>query len=205
MYKLSPSIGPVKWRYCASSMKRSGAFFIRSFVISRTGQKAVFDALERRDPRIKIVVNPTNVGTTAAANRGIAAASANIIVRLDADDIAEPGRVRRLVAALDEDPQLGLVGTWCTLIDEAGQLRGVDRMPESDLEIRWTILFRNPLYHSTAAFRRVCFEAAGRYKIDELISQDHYLSFQMLPLCRARNIAEPLVRYRMNPRVASPG
>ena len=163
-----------------------------------TGQKAVFDALERRDPRIKIVVNPTNVGTAAAANRGIAAASADIIVRLDADDIAEPGRVRHLVAALDEDPELGLVGSWCTLIDEAGQPRGVERMPESDLEIRWTILFHNPFYHSTVAFRRICFEAAGRYKIDELISQDHYLWFQMLPLCRARNIAEPLVRYRMN-------
>ena len=69
-------------------------------------------------------------------------------------------------------------------------------MPESDLEIRWTILFHNSLYHSTVAFRRVCFEAAGRYKIDELISQDYYLWFQMLPLCRARNIAEPLVRYQ---------
>lgn len=73
-------------------------------------------------------------------------------------------------------------------------------MPETDLEIRWTILFHNPFYQSTAAFRRSCFEAAGRYKIEKLISEDHYLWFHMLPLCRARNIAEPLVRYRLNPR-----
>jgi hypothetical protein len=86
------------------------------------------------------------------------------------------------------------------LIDEAGQPHRVKRMPETDLEIRWTILFHNPFYQSTAAFRRSCFEAAGRYKIEKLISEDHYLWFHMLPLCRARNIAEPLVRYRLNPR-----
>jgi hypothetical protein len=74
------------------------------------------------------------------------------------------------------------------LIDEAGLPQGVAPMPETDLEIRWTILFHNPFYHSTVAFRRSCFEAAGRYKIDELVSQDHYLWFHMLPFCRARNI-----------------
>jgi glycosyltransferase involved in cell wall biosynthesis len=165
-----------------------------------TGQDAIFKVLERRDPRIRLLVNPTNLGTAAAANRGIEAASADIIVRLDADDVAEPTRVGRLVAALADDPQLGLVGSWVTLIDETGQPHGVQRMPETDLQIRWTILFHNPFYHSSVAFRRSCFEAAGRYKIEELVSQDHYLWFHMLPFCRARNIAEPLTRYRINPR-----
>ena len=73
-------------------------------------------------------------------------------------------------------------------------------MPESDVAIRWTILFYNPFYHSTVAYRRRCFEAAGRYRPEELVSQDHYLWFQMLPLCKARNIPEPLTRYRVNPR-----
>lgn len=164
------------------------------------GQDAKFKALEQRDPRIRLVSNPTNLGTAAAANRGIAVATADIIVRLDADDIAEPARVGRLVAALAEDPELGLVGSWVTLIDEAGGPHGVERTPETDLEIRWTILFHNPFYHSAVAFRRSCFESAGRYRSHERVSQDHYLWFDMLPFCRARNIAEPLTRYRRNPR-----
>jgi glycosyltransferase involved in cell wall biosynthesis len=165
-----------------------------------SGQDAVFQALARRDSRIRIVVNPTNLGTAAAANRGIEIARADIIVRLDADDIAEPTRVGRLVAALADDPQLGLVGSWCTFIDEADRQLGVERMPESDLEIRWIILFFNPFYHSTVAFRRNLFEAAGRYRSGQLVSEDHYLWFYMLPLCRARNIAESLAQYRLNPR-----
>ena len=163
-----------------------------------TGQDAVFQALARRDPRIRIVVNPTNLGTAAAANRGIEAARADIILRLDADDVAEPTHVGRLVAALADDPQLGLVGSSVTLIDEADQVHYVQAMPQTDLEIRWTILFYNPFYHSAVAYRRSCFEAAGHYRIEELVSQDHYLWFQMLPLCRMRNLAEPLTRYRMN-------
>ncbi|WP_172374116.1 glycosyltransferase [Mesorhizobium sp. NZP2234] len=163
-----------------------------------TGQDAVFQELARRDPRIRLVINPTNLGTAAAANRGIEAARGEIILRLDADDVAEPTHVGRLVAALDEDSELGLVGHAVTLIDEADRVVGAQRMPETDLEIRWTILFHNPFYHSTIAYRRGCFEAAGRYRIDELVSQDHYLWFDMLPLCRARNLAEPLTRYRLN-------
>ena len=165
-----------------------------------TGNEALFGALERRDPRIRLVVNQANMGTAVAANRGIEAARADIIVRLDADDIAEPDRVGRLIAALEEDPQVGVVGSAVTLIDEAGQPHGVARMPETDMEVRWTILFHNPFYHSAVAFRRSCFEAAGRYLTEELVSQDHYLWFHMLPHCRARNLAQPLTRYRMNSR-----
>jgi glycosyltransferase involved in cell wall biosynthesis len=165
-----------------------------------TGETERFRQIEDRDPRIRVIALPINTGTAVAANRGIEAARADIIARLDADDIAEPGHIGRLVAALREEPNLGLVGSSCMLVDEAGQPIRVQPMPKSDVEIRWTILFYNPFYHSTVAYRRSCFEAAGRYKVDELISQDHYLWFQMLPLCKARNFSEPLTRYRVNPR-----
>jgi glycosyltransferase involved in cell wall biosynthesis len=147
-----------------------------------------------------VVVNPSNLGAAAAANRGIEIASADIIARMDADDVAEPTHVARLVAALEDDPQLGLVGSSVTCIDETGQPHSVQRMPETDIEIRWTMLFHNPFYHPAVAFRRSCFEAAGRYIAEELVSHDHYLWFHMLPFCRMRNIAEPLTRYRLNPR-----
>jgi glycosyltransferase involved in cell wall biosynthesis len=163
-----------------------------------TGEEARFRALQQRDPRIRLVVNPTNLGTAAAANRGIAAARADIIARLDADDIAEPARLGRLVGALAEDPELGLVGSWCATIDESGRAKGMHRMPPTDPEIRWTILFHSPFIHSTVAYRRECFEVAGGYRPEELVSQDHYLWFEMLPHCRARNIPESLARYRHN-------
>ena len=163
-----------------------------------TGARDVFADLTRRDPRIRLLTNETNVGAATSANRGIAAARGEIIARLDADDVAEPAHVGRLVAALDADPGLGLVGTAVTLIDEEDREHGVRPMPATDLDIRWTILFHCPFFHSTVAYRRHLFDAVGGYRDHELISQDHYLWHEMLPLTRAANLPEPLTRYRMN-------
>lgn len=77
---------------------------------------------------------------------------------------------------------------------------GSQTMPQTDLEIRWTILFHNPFYHPAVAFRRSCFEKADRYRPEEAVSYDHYLWFDMLPFCRARNLADRLTQYRCNPR-----
>jgi len=162
--------------------------------------KSGFAGVEARDGRIRLLVNPHNVGTAVAANRGIAAARGDIIVRLDADDVCEPARVGRLVAALDADPELGLIASAVTLINEAGAALSVQVMPESDVEIRWTMLFHNPFYHSSAAFRRSLFDEAGGYLPHELVSQDHYLWAELMRRCRARNLSEPLARYRINSR-----
>ena len=165
-----------------------------------TGQDAVFARLAERDSRIRIITNKANLGTAAAANRGVASARANIIAPLDADDIAEPTRLEQLVAALDADPALGLVGSWFTTIDEAGARRELVRTPECDLKVRWTNLFCNPFCHSSVAYRRNIFEAANGYEADQPILADQYLWSRMLPICRVRNIPDALVRYRINPR-----
>jgi glycosyltransferase involved in cell wall biosynthesis len=155
-------------------------------------------AFIHRDPRIRIVVNERNLGTAAAANRGIQAARADIIARIDADDVAEPTRLRRLVSALDADPTLGLVGSWFATITEDGEYREVIRLPEADLAIRWSFLFSNPFCHSATAFRRSCFEAAGRYRPELRTLEDYDLWSRMLATCRTGNIPEVLARYRLN-------
>lgn len=156
-------------------------------------------ALVALDPRIRVLHLEANAGTAAAANRGIAEARAPIIARLDSDDIAEPEWLARTIAALAADPELGLVGSAVTFIDADGRTLGVQPMPESDFAIRFTLLFHSPFYHSTTTYRRALFEAVGGYRVDQPVSQDHYLWPALLEHCRARNLAEPLVRYRINP------
>lgn len=183
-----------------SVLRQSFTDFELVIVDDASGEDALMQGLAARDPRIHLLVNERNLGAAVSANRGIAASRGGIIARIDADDIAEPQRLARLVEALDADPGLGLVGSDVRFIDESGQPIGQDRLPRTDLDIRWTILFHNPFYHPAVAFRRHCFEAAGRYRPAELVSQDHYLWFDMLPHCRARNIPEFLTLYRINPQ-----
>jgi glycosyltransferase involved in cell wall biosynthesis len=183
-----------------SVLEQDFADFEFIIVDDGTGETAIFESLRQRDRRIRVLVNSENLGTAAAANRGIEEARSDIIVRLDADDICMPARLRKVVAAFEEDKRLGLIGSATEFIDEAGRVVGAQAMSETDLEIRWTILFHCPFWHSTVAFRRRCFEAAGRYRPEKTLSEDHYLWFDMLPFCRARNLPEPLARYRLNPR-----
>ena len=156
-------------------------------------------ALAGIDPRLRIIRLEANVGTAEAANRGIAQARAPIVARLDSDDLAEPDWLARTVGALAADSNLGLVGSAVTLIDSNGRRLGVRPMPESDFAIRFTLLFYSPFYHSTTTFRRALFDKAGGYRADQPVSQDHYLWPKLLEIGRARNLAEPLVRYRVNP------
>jgi glycosyltransferase involved in cell wall biosynthesis len=158
----------------------------------------VMASLAGCDPRIRIVMNEHNLGPAGAANRGIAASRAGIIVRLDADDIAKPTRVGRLVAALDADAALGLVGSWFETMTESGEPLELIRLPETDVEIRWCFLFCNPFCQSAVAFRRSCFEAAGGYRPELRTLEDYDLWARMLATCRAGNIPEPLARYRLN-------
>lgn len=156
-------------------------------------------ALLELDPRIRVMRLDDNRGTAVAANAGIATARAPIIARLDSDDVAEPDWLAAVVGALHADPKLGLVGSAVTLIDPQGFVTGHQAMPESDFGIRFTLLFHCPFYHSTTAYRRSLFDQAGGYRPDQPVSQDHYLWAAMLPHCRARNLPDRLVRYRLNP------
>jgi len=160
----------------------------------------VFARLAALDPRIRIVGSDRNLGTYAAANRAIAGARGAIIARLDADDLARPTRLARLVAALDADSELGLVGSWAARISETGEARAPWQTPTTDLLVRWTILFLNPFCHSTVAFRRTCFDAVGGYNSTMTASGDYELWWKMLDVCRAENIPEILADYRINSR-----
>lgn len=159
----------------------------------------VFADLKKRDKRIRIVTMSQNGGAAAAANAGVAIARAPIIARIDADDIYEPECLQKLVAAMDANPGLGIVGSTVTFMSENGELLRVQPMPPTDLDVRWTILFHNPFFHPGSAFRKALFDKVGGYRVKERISHDHYLWHDMLPHCMAINLAEPLLRYRINP------
>jgi glycosyltransferase involved in cell wall biosynthesis len=62
------------------------------------------------DPRVRVIIAERNGGPSAARNRGLDAARADIVAFLDSDDVYRPHRLSRPLAAFAADP--GLV---CTL------------------------------------------------------------------------------------------
>jgi glycosyltransferase involved in cell wall biosynthesis len=83
---------------------------------------AILAEAARRDPRI-VVVSKGSMGIVAALNLGLAMARSPLVARLDADDIALPGRLARQVETMQRDPVLGVLGGFAELIDESGRTR----------------------------------------------------------------------------------
>ena len=152
------------------------------------------------DSRIKVHRNSENLGLTRSLNQTLDLASGKYIARMDADDISLPDRLARQIAFLDIHPDIGIVGTALRRISMRGtKIGGVVRKPLSDTAIRWACLLENPITHPSVMMRRsVLMEHGLRYDPSFQTSQDYELWVRMLQVCKAANLPEPLLLYRVH-------
>lgn len=90
---------------------------------STDGTKLLLDYVSNRDRRIKVIRNEKNLGRSASRNIGNAAATGEIILVLDADDIAYADRAKFSVKALEK---ADLVYGTCDVIDCLGTKLGTN-------------------------------------------------------------------------------
>ncbi|MFC1453452.1 hypothetical protein ACFLSJ_08940, partial [Verrucomicrobiota bacterium] len=113
-----------------------------------------------------------------------------------ADDLSLPDRLRRQVEFLDAHPAVGILGTanFLELTGEAD--RQVVERPLADSDIRWTMLFKNALVHTSVTFRRKLVAEVGGYDEEYVRSQDYDLWTRVLAHSEGANLDEPLVVLR---------
>ena len=70
---------------------------------------AVARELASGDRRIRVLAHPENLGAVRTFNDGLAQATGEFLIRLDADDMLTPGSVARAVAVAQAFPSVGLV------------------------------------------------------------------------------------------------
>jgi len=148
-----------------------------------------------RDGRIR-VLRQDELGLVAALNRGLDEARGPLLARLDADDCAAAARFERQIRVLEDNPSIGLIGSWAARIDAYGRNRGYLR-PETRPEKIADMLTRaNPLIHSTVMFRTEVARRLGGYRAALEAAEDYDLWLRMSEVTRLANVAEPLVQYR---------
>lgn len=151
------------------------------------------------DPRIRYIENETRTSLPRQHNRGLAEARGAFICRFDADDICEPDRVARELAFLETHPDVDVVGSALTVIDEHARMVGRRGYPRDHDAIVAAMRRFNPIANSTVMFRRQVYERFGGWRDSTLPAQD-YEWYSRLGAGGARfaNLAEPLVRYRLH-------
>ena len=163
---------------------------------------SVLADFRRRDGRIRVHTQE-NQGLVPALNTACGLARGRYIARMDADDVSLPDRFAKQVKALDESPEIGLVGGALEAIDEEGRSLHTIRYPADDGEIRKAILRRCGIGHPSVIMRKEAFDEAGGYRRAFLHAEDSDLWLRIAERWRLRNLQDTVVRYRMHPRQVS--
>jgi len=126
------------------------------------------EALDRGDSRLHILPCDGR-GVSAAFNSGLAAAGGAFVARMDADDVALPGRLEAQLALLASRPEIDLAG-GCVEIFSGQPVRAGNRRYQAWLnglrepqDIRREIFVESPIPNPTALFRREALAALGGY------------------------------------------
>ena len=160
---------------------------------------------EIEDDRMRVVRNERNLGISETLNNGIAVSRGECVALQDHDDVSLPTRLEYQVAFLDKHAQVGMVGSSCSVIDEAGTPVAHWPVESDDVKLRWALLWRNPFFHTTLMVRRRAIEEVGGYSSDPQyrFAEDYDLMSRVAFRYAVANISQPLVSYRMHTTSAS--
>lgn len=150
-----------------------------------------------RDSRVQVIKNSTNLGLTASLNKGLAFSKGRYIARMDADDIALPGRFMTQYWFMEEHPDVAACGSWISVIDEQGQLLGEKNLALSYEDIKKKMLFNNQFIHSTLFFRADILKENGGYNEFFKKSQDYELMLRLSSKYPVVNLREKLLQFRL--------
>ncbi len=93
---------------CATGLLAEGVTDL--VVVDNGSSDGSVATLQRAVPDAEVVVTGTNLGYGSAANRGVAATDAPVVLVCNPDVVVAPGAPAVLAAALDADPRRALVG-----------------------------------------------------------------------------------------------
>ena len=128
---------------------------------------------------------------------GLHYARAELIARMDSDDVSYPFRLSLQVEFMESNPTVVVLGTAYELIDSVGDTVQSVRPPLSDREIRAELPFGNPMCHPTVMLRRSAATSVGGY-LGFVYAQDYDLWLRLAADCQNRfaNLPDVCLGYR---------
>lgn len=161
------------------------------------------------DPRVRLL-QQENGGVAVARNRAAAAARGEFLALLDADDVWLPHKLATQLRRLEDDPDVGAVGSLMYHIDPESRVLGVTAplllTRRSHRRVRTGEL--NPFPISSVVLRREVFERVGGF--DESLRQhvpamveDADLLSKVARCSRLVGIHQPLGGYRIHRSAAT--
>ena len=165
---------------------------------STDGSLTIIQKYAAIDPRITVSAHK-NKGLAAVLNDLIAKAQADILARMDADDICLPDRFARQVAYLEQAPDCILLGAYETTIDGEGRLVTSLKLPTEHTDIdRKNLHGVVAIRHPTVFMRRDAVMSCGGYDPEMVPSEDLDLWLRMAEFGQLANLPDIVLKYRVH-------
>jgi glycosyltransferase involved in cell wall biosynthesis len=164
---------------------------------SSDGSPAIIESYRSVDSRIRVMRNSKNEGIVFALNRAIKNVRGRYIARMDCDDISLPERIQRQYNFMEENQNIGLLGSAAYIIDGNGTFRGLVRWPTPDNEIRRLLIKLCPFFHPSVMLRKRVFDIIGDYDYRFRHAEDYELWLRISRRFGMSNLEEPLIKYRV--------
>ena len=152
------------------------------------------------DDRIRLI-RADHTGLTGALNAGLAACKGDLIARMDADDIADVGRLAAQVRYFDQHPEVHIVCSDVLTIDAEGSLTGRVVMKGLNNDVlRDGLLYKRvikPIVHPTVMMRRAVVERLRGYR-DFRCAEDHDFWLRAVDAFVVRRLNCFLLKYRLH-------
>jgi|GEM_PF-1305401 len=165
---------------------------------SNDNTKKILDSYD--DKRIRIIHNRKNQGLTKCLHDGVVKSKGKYIARLDADDIALPDRLLIQKEYLDNNDNVLVVHSMFHYINDNGDIiyKNLGNN-ESNIFIKWNLLYKNRLQHSTVMFKKLIYTKYKlNYNVSYKRSQDYELWSQISHVGDFKFIPVPLILFRLH-------
>ncbi len=163
---------------------------------SQDNSLEVISKIADKEKKIKLLNNNQNLGLISTLNKGISIASGQYIVRLDADDICLPNRLKKQVDFMDNKRSIGIAGSWIRFF---GSQSHTLKLPQHNEFIKARLLFKPPIIHPSVIFRTEIFSKYSlSYNRNNLHAEDYGLWVDAFNYVEFANIPEALLRFRIS-------
>ena len=166
---------------------------------STDGSLEIIRKYANLNEKIKLICK-RNSGIVDTLNEGLYASKGDIIARMDADDVALPGRLKKQVSFLTSRDDCVVVGCNVLFIDDEEMPFGLSDLPLEHEDIEDGLLLGQGEYirHPTALFPRKTVIDIGGYRKQAEWAEDLDLYLRLGERGRLANLKDVLLHYRIH-------